>query len=215
MPALPAGCDHVPAPARGPGQPLGGTRPVETFTGRDNAQRSFASGVGPSTIDHQTAGPAAPKRAAEVAPYVWELLGAEGDALHPARAHAVRRARVGRSSPRRRLDKTSENQGNSDDRCTHREFPGTPRQAVIAAVIDLGSMSRARGCEGGEARRRKNTNRPQTRRFAIQLPALGRAQPVATEDRLEPSRVRISRAEASKRGGRRPCCSGPSQAAAP
>ena len=135
-------CDPVPAPARGPGQPLGVLVTIETLARRDIPKRSFASSVRPSTIDHQAAGPAAPKRAPEVPPAIGELLRAEHDALHPARPHALRRAGVGRSSCSGHPDETDEHQGSSDDRGTRGELSGTPLQAIVVAIIDLTIMSR-------------------------------------------------------------------------
>ena len=42
---------------------------IETLARRDTPQHSFASGIRPSTIDHQPAGPAAPNRAPNVPPH--------------------------------------------------------------------------------------------------------------------------------------------------
>jgi hypothetical protein len=116
QPSSRAGCDHAPAPARAPGPPLGVLVAVETLPRRDIPQHSFASGIRPSTIDHEAAGPAAPHRASEVAAHVRELLRAEHNALHPAWPHALRCARVSRSSPSWRPEETGENKG-SDDPC--------------------------------------------------------------------------------------------------
>jgi hypothetical protein len=121
-PSSRAGCDHAAAQARAPGQPLGVLVPVETLARRDIPQRSFASGIRPSTIDHQPAGPAAANRAPKVPPHIGELLRAEHDALHPAGPHALCRARVGRRSRSGHPDETGENQGSSDNRGTHGEL---------------------------------------------------------------------------------------------
>jgi hypothetical protein len=74
----------------------------------------------PPTVYHQASGPAAPKRAADVAPHVRVLACAESDALHAARPHALRLTRVGRSvSSGGHPDETGENQDSGCDLSTH------------------------------------------------------------------------------------------------